>query len=215
MKSFITIILLLISLGFFAPSIKAQESTPSATPTNSPPICLGISANPGAGTKPLSVKFSCAGYDSNNDITAAEFGFGVDQKQLVEKNIGQYGSLTTTYTYQTPGSYNVTCRIRDNNGAFSNYPSYCTYTIVVSDNVLTPTPIRTPIPTQPAPTSEPTPTLEPSPTIEIMPTITIPSPTPEPTWWSSDKIKQLITMLVISGITIAVALSLHAFFDKR
>jgi len=214
MKSVIVVIIVLLSLSVFSPVALAVDATPSATPTNSPPICLGLSANPGAGSKPLTVNFACAGYDANNDITAAEFGFGGDQKRLVEKNVGQYGSLTTTYTYTTPGSYDVTCHVRDNNNSFSSYPSYCTYTIIVSDNALTPTPMRTPIPT---PTFEPTsfPTRAPTLIPTNTPYIVTPTPTPIPNWWSNDKVKQLMIMLAVSGVTVAVALTLHAFFDKR
>ena len=205
--------------------------TPSATPTitptptNMPPLCLGLSANPGAGSKPLTVKFACAGYDANNDITAAEFGFGAGQKQLVESgNVGQYGSLTTTYTYTTPGSYNVTCRVRDNNDSWSNYPSYCTYTVIVSDNALTPTPYRTPAPTQalngldgPVILGGRLPTLAQSPTVmpTSVPTISLPTPAPAASLWTNDKVRQLFIMLVVSAVTIIVALTLHSFFDRR
>ncbi len=203
--------------------------TPSVTPTptNSPPLCLGLSANPGAGPKPLTVHFACAGYDANNDITAAEFGFGAGQKQLVEStSVGQYGSVTTSYTYTTPGTYNVTCHVRDNNNTWSDYPSYCTYSVVVSDNALTPTPFRTPMPTRvmavapdngpiiysgTIPTVRETPSVTPTPVEKI----TLPTPTPAPSLWTNDKIRQLFIMLVVSGITIIVALSLHAFFDRR
>lgn len=214
------------------PSI-TPSVTPSATPTitptptNAPPICLGLSVNPGAGPKPLTVKFSCAGYDANNDITAAEFGFGAGQKQTVEStSVGQYGSITTTYTYTTSGSYNVTCHVRDNNNAWSNYPSYCTYTVVVSDNALTPTPYRTPYPTQsvgisgndgPVILSGRLPTLTQSPTIvpTNVPTIMPPKPTPAPSLWANEKVRQLLIMVVVSVITIIVALTLHSFFDRR
>lgn len=190
--------------------------TTTPTPTNSPPRCLGLSAYPGAGAKPLTVNFACAGYDGNNDITAAEFGYGAGQKSLVEKNVGQYGSLTSTFTYTTAGTYNVTCRVRDNNNAFSDYPSSCTYSVVVADNVLTPTPIRTPAPTIAVPTN--TPFIEVQPTFIPVPTaiIATPTPTPQPQgWWTNEKIMQLVTMVIISGVTIIIALLLHAFFDKR
>lgn len=234
MKSSAANIILLLSLVLFPPIALAIDATPSATiaptitptPTNSPPICLGLSANPGAGAKPLTVHFACAGYDANNDITAAEFGYGAGQKQLVEStSVGQYGSLITTYTYTTPGSYNVTCRVRDNNNSWSDYPSYCTYTVVVSDNALTPTPIRTPMPTRtieignvndgPIILNGGLPTLAPSMTPTTAPTITIPTPAPAPSLWTNDKIRQLFIMLVISGITVIVALTLHSFFDRR
>lgn len=204
----------------------AAEATPSATPTltptptNSPPRCTGLSAYPNAGAKPLTVQFSCAGYDPDNDITAAEFGFGGDKKRLVEKSAGQFGAITTTYTYEEAGTYNVTCRVRDNNMAFSTYPDYCTYKVVVTENSLTPTPIRTPIPTRNPEDdiiiftgNEPT----------ITPTIAPATPTPTPesllrsdrSFWSNEKFAQLAMMVVVSGITIIVALLLHGFFDKR
>lgn len=198
--------------------------TPTLTPapTNTPPRCNGISVNPGAGTKPLTVSFSCAGYDPDNDITAAEFGLGGDLKRLVEKNVGQFGSITTTHTYSSPGTYRVTCKLRDNNQAFSTMPGYCQYTIYVSDNALTPTPIRTPTPTRKpsqdiAPIiytgAQPT-TITPSPTTAI-PT-PIPTATPEsPAFWSNEKVSQLIMMVIVSGVTMIIALLLYGFFDKR
>lgn len=206
--------------------------TPSATPTitptptNSPPRCSGLSVSPGAGSKPLTVNFTCAGYDVDNDITAAEFGFGGSEKRLVEKPAGTFGSVTTSYTYTNAGTYNVTCRVRDNNQAFSNYPDYCKYTVVVTDNALTPTPRRTPTPTKAAQGDDliiftgSVPTVTPTPT----PAVTTLTPTPTPAkswfrldrnWWSGEKIAQLIMMVIVSGLTIIVALLLHGFFDKR
>lgn len=199
----------------------AAEATPSATPTptNSPPHCTGLSAYPGAGAKPLTVQFSCAGFDPDNDISAAEFGFGGDTKRLVEKSAGQFGAITTTYTYAEEGTYNVTCRIRDNNMAFSAYPDYCTYKVIVTENMQTPTPMRTPVPTRNPEKdiiiftgNEPTviPTIKPLPTIE--PTT---APIPEKSFWSNEKFAQLAMMVIVSGITIIVALLLHGFFEKH
>lgn len=213
--------------------------TPSATPTitptptNSPPRCSGLSVKPGAGAKPLTVSFACAGYDPDNDITAAEFGFGGSEKQLVEKGTGQFGSITTTHTYTEAGTYNVTCRVRDNNQVFSDYPSYCKYTVVVTDNNLTPTPRRTPTPTRApgvttTPGSDPIlfvggliPTASPSPTIVVATATPVPAPQEQSwlrsdrSWWTSEKISQLVMMVIISGLTVVVALLLHGFFDKR
>lgn len=210
--------------------------TPSLTPTptNSPPRCNGLSANPAAGPKPLTVNFACAGYDPDNDITAAEFGFGGDEKQLVEKKLGQFGAISTTHTYTKAGTYHVTCRVRDNNMAFSNYPEYCQYNIIVSENALTPTPQRSPIPQRsPTPTRKPSPTREvvnrddapivlpgsiPSATPTMSPTVAV-TPTTTPaaavSFWSNEKIAQLVMMVMVSGITIIVALLLHGFFEKR
>ncbi len=196
--------------------------TLTPTPTNSPPRCSGLSVSPGAGSKPLTVNFTCAGYDADNDITAAEFGFGGSEKRLVEKPAGTFGSVTTSYTYTNAGTYNVTCRVRDNNQAFSNYPDYCKYTVVVTDNTLTPTPRRTPTPTKTAQAGEgdgliiftgSVPTVTPSPTPAI--TTLTPTPTPAKSWWSGEKVAQLTMMVIMSGLTIIVALLLHGFFDKR
>lgn len=199
----------------------APTPTITPTPTNSPPRCSGLSVSPGSGVKPLTVTFTCAGFDPDNDITAVEFGFGGSEKRLVEKGTGQFGSITTTYTYTQAGSYQTTCRVQDNNQVFSDYPDYCKYTVVVTDNALTPTPIRTPIPTPTSITTEEpllffgntNPTAIPT----ITPTATI-APTPTPpadSWWTNEKIAQLVMMVIVSGITIIVALLLHGFFDKR
>jgi len=239
LTAFFVLPIILWSLGSENTDIRSRADEPSATPTatpsatptirltptltptptNAPPRCTGISVQPGAGAKPLTVHFACSGYDVDNDITAVEFGFGGDSKQLVEKNIGQFGSITTTHTYTDAGSYNVTCRVRDNNMAFSTYPDYCTYKVVVTENTLTPTPIRTPVPTRnpqddiiiftgSAPTA--TPTVAPLPTTEPITT-----PMPQKGFWSNEKFSQLIMMVIVSGITIIVALLLHGFFDKR
>lgn len=204
------------------PVTPSATLTPSATPTNSPPRCSGLSVQPGAGSKPLTVNFTCAGFDADNDITAAEFGFGGSEKRLVEKAAGTFGTVTTSYTYTQAGTYNVTCRVRDNNQAFSSYPDYCKYTVIVTDNALTPTPRRTPAPTKsPAAKNDdlilftgsaPTPTSTPI----ITPAIITPTPSPATkSWWSNEKIAQLTMMVIVSGLTVIVALLLHGFFDKR
>jgi PKD repeat protein len=188
-------------------------ATPSATPTNSPnavPTCSGLSTIPSSGTKPLTVSFACAGNDTNNDITAAEFDFGEGSKVVVEKGIGQFGSLTATHTYTSVGTYNATCRVRDNNQAYSTIPENCKRVITVS--AVTPAPTKaasgssdmviytgsTASPT--AYIAPPTPTQEP-----IIPTPII---TPKPTQDYS-KFWQLGQVALISVITIAVGLLLR------
>lgn len=206
------------------PSLTASPTatpTVTPTPTNSPPRCNGISVNPGSGPKPLTVSFSCAGYDPDNDITAAEFGFGGNRKQLVERSIGTFGSITTTYTYTEAGNYHVTCRMRDNNMAFSAYPDYCTYTVIVTENSLTPTPIRTPAPTVALQRENEGPLIfiggpsTPTPHPTETPTIASPMPVPAASFWNNEKVAQLATMVIVSGVTIIAALLLHGFFENR
>lgn len=196
--------------------------TPSATPTitptptNSPPNCSGLSVNPIAGGAPLTVNFSCAGYDPDNDITAVEFGFGDTNKRLVEKSAGQFGSITTTYTYNSTGSYHVTCRVRDNNMAYSDYPQSCQSTVNVYTKSASPaaTRVPTPISTSSAlagpiiytgleATTIPTVTPYPSPTIEVVPTSAPATNTPA--------IGQLVKVALVSIVTIIIALLLHRF----
>lgn len=190
--------------------------TPSATPTptnvpDAPPTCSGLSTIPASGTKPLNVSFACAGNDTDNDITAAEFDFGEGNKLLVEKGIGQFGSITATHTYTTAGTYNVTCRVRDNIQKFSTIPDNCKK--VVSVRVAA---VATPTPTKSATTSgdiaiytggtnAPTPTIVP-----ITPT-TVPSPTPMSVSYGSDYAKfwQLGQVITVSIITIAIGLLLR------
>lgn len=212
-------------------------ATLTPTPTNAPPKCNGISVQPGAGSKPLTVHFACAGYDSDNDITAAEFGFGNGDKQLVEKNVGQFGSLTASFTYTESGTYHVTCRVRDNNQVFSSLPSYCQYDVYVSGNSLTPTPIRQPTATRkPEPTATPTPkknagstntqdlhiytggitalTRTPTASPTAIPSIVMPESV-HSALFTGAQLAQLTMMVIVSGITIVIAFLLHGFFDKR
>lgn len=199
----------------------SPTNTPTPTPTgNQKPSCNGLSIKPLTGIKPITVSFTCAGYDPNNDITAAEFDFGNSTKKTIEKGVGQFGSITTTNTYTTTGTYAVTCRVRDNNQAFSDIPNRCKGAVKVTatgattstDTSLDASLLLSKIPT-------PTPTLivlVPYESPTTTPSI-IATPTPKPTgnsWFSGSKFSQLITMIVVSAITIILALMLHHYFDK-
>lgn len=155
-------------------------NTPSPTPTGIPssnknPVCTSLIVNPISATFiPLNVTLTCTGRDDDGDITAAEFIFGDGKNQIITKNVGSPGSLTTTHTYTNTGSMNATCRLRDNNNTFSTTNSSCSKTISLSSSAsisvtatLTPTPTTqivdlqaTPTPTEEAyipPTGNPTP----------------------------------------------------------
>lgn len=197
---------------------RADEITPTLTPTPTPknvlPTCLGLSVSPLIGNTPLELTLSCAGVDGNNDITAAEFGLGGDQKRTVEKSVGQYGTITTKVRYDKAGSYVVTCRVRDNNNEWSNIPSNCSNTVNVSlaETVVT-KPKVTPTPTFEEPT--PTQILEtPTPTVTIIPTETItPIPTPTKSGMSQETMFTIGKILLISIITILVGLLLKKLID--
>ena len=127
--------------------------TPTATPTgttNTTPECTDLALNPSSGTPPFSVTLVCTGKDPDGDITAVEFTLPDGTTKLVEQNVGSPGSLSTTYTISQDGSYNFSCRVRDNNQKFSEIPDVCRKSINLNVEV-------TPTPRPVGPTSTPSP----------------------------------------------------------
>lgn len=203
--------------------------TPTGNPGNQEPACSSLSVSPSTGTKPLSVTFICSGSDPDNDLTAAEFSFGNTGTRIIEKNVGQHGTFSTTYTYSVPQTYLVSCRVRDNNGWWSQTPASCQKFVMVTQATgPTPTPARavsrgTTGTTGPLVFSGATPT-----PIKLMPYAT-PTPIPEfvdladgsstgsadSGFWSTDRLNQLFIMLAVSAVTIAIAFALQSYFDKR
>lgn len=136
--------------------------TPTATPTgttNTTPECTDLALNPTTGTTPFSVTLTCTGKDSDGDITAVEFTLPDGTTKLVEQNVGSPGSLTTTYTVSQDGSYNFSCRVRDNNQKFSDVPDVCRESLNLNVQVTStprppgPTSTATPVPTPKIPVS--------------------------------------------------------------
>lgn len=137
-----------LSVTFAGASPSATPTpTPSPTPTSTPqptatpapagsnysyPTCDGLVAAPASGKKPLAVTMTCTGESQHNDITAAEFNFGNGQVQLVSKNVGSFGTISTSYTYPTEGFFGASCRLMDNNSVFSATPDACRKTIIVT-----------------------------------------------------------------------------------
>lgn len=142
--------------------------TPTNTPTNTPtptsqgntlPECTNLTLNPTTGTAPFTLTLTCTGKDTDGDITAVEFTLPDGTTQIVEKNVGSPGSLSTTYTVPEDGAYNFSCRVRDNNFIFSSIPDVCRKSLHLNVAV-TPTPrpvgptnTPTPIPTPKIPVS--------------------------------------------------------------
>lgn len=157
------------------------SSTNTPTPTgsggtggsgNTNPTCSSLvtDISTAVGT-PLPVSLTCAGSDANGNINAAEFIFGDGTTQVVEKNVGGSGSITTTHTYTTIGSLGASCRVRDNNGVWSSIPDSCKKVISIKPR-LSPTPTPTRIVTNRA-----TGYITPTPTQVVVSMISI---TPEP-----------------------------------
>lgn len=196
----------------------SSGATPTPTPTGTngdiPPSCNGLSVSPTTGNKPLTVSFACAGSDADNDVTAAEFDIGNGNKKLVEKNIGQFGSIVTTYTYQTAGTYTVTCRVRDNIQKFSSIPDICkrsvtvkTTTTATSSSAGSATASNSADPIVYTGTTEEEvlqPYATPTPVLRATPT-----PIQLPTAKGNDKLFQIGTILLVTMVTIAAGLILR------
>jgi hypothetical protein len=128
-----------------APGQPTATSTPGSY-NDIAPSCNSLTVSPVSGYKPLYVNFSCAGSDADNDITTAEFTFGDGNMVTVDKNVGQFGSIPTSYRYSTAGIFSVSCRLKDNNQKFSDTPDVCRKNVTVKNRVLS-TVAPTPRPT--------------------------------------------------------------------
>jgi hypothetical protein len=144
-------------------------STPSGTPTSTPtatmtptggatntptptgeshrPDCTNLTLVPSTGTIPYTTTLTCSGTIVGGDITAAEFTLPDGTTKLVEKNVGNPGSISYDYTVGQSGSLSFSCRVRDNNFNFSSVTDACRRSIG-------PTPTGGPTPT---PSAIPTP----------------------------------------------------------
>lgn len=126
-------------------------STPTPTSQgNTTPECTDLTLSPTTGIAPLSLTLKCTGKDTDGDITAVEFTLPDGTTKLVEQNVGSPGSLTTTYTVPQDGSYNFSCRVRDNNQKFSDVSDACKKSLHLNVEV-------TPTPRPFGPTSTPSP----------------------------------------------------------
>lgn len=190
--------------------------TPTPTPTgiqgtNKDPVCTSLIVNPISSTYlPLNVSLTCTGRDDDGDITSAEFIFGDGQNQLITKNVGSPGSLSTSHTYTKAGSVTATCRLRDNNNKYSAANSSCNKTITLNT---TPTPTgktsTTPTPTTQIVNLQTTPT--PTETIYLSPTL---SPVPPVQDQNSGNDYSQAWLLLIAVWIIALILA-FIYYRKR
>jgi len=112
-----------------ATTAPGQTSTPTVTPipgTNTTPVCASLSTSLSeVYGSPQTVSFTCSGVDIGGYINAIEFIYGDGTKQVIEKNIGSPGTLTTTHTYTTIGTLGASCRVRDNDNVYSSVSDGC------------------------------------------------------------------------------------------
>jgi hypothetical protein len=184
------------------PTPGGPTATPTATQTPTPtpvpgyntiPVCAGLatSISTAIGT-PQAVTITCNGVDTDGYVNAIEFTFGDGTTQLVEKNIGGNGSLSTTHTYTTIGTLGVSCRVRDNNNVFSSVPDLCKKIIYINPAlksagtaraVLASAPTETPVPVVEIISETPEPTIVQWPTPTPTPFISEEKPSGSRTWW--------------------------------
>lgn len=140
------------------PTPTSDGSSLTPTPTTAPsggnttPVCASLTSDiTTAIGSPVPVQFTCNGVDTNGYINAVEFVFGDRTSQVIEKNIGSPGSLSTTHTYTTIGTLGTSCRVRDNDNVWSSVSDVCKKIITIK-----PKPSATPKITG-SPTLSPTP----------------------------------------------------------
>lgn len=200
----------------------APTATPTPMPTATPapnnghiaPTCTGLSINPNKGAPTLWATLTCSGFATNADVNAAEFVFGDGKVQLVQKSIGNSGSISVLHPYTSKGSFTAACRLRDNNQLFSRSVDSCrkvaTVTAPPSGTSLargtgTTTGSGTGTKATPTPVRAVTPQV-----VQLTPYVLAPLVTPVPTaaptglsLASSDLVKNIIS---IAGIAIVLGL---------
>ena len=131
------------------PTPTGVQNTPTPTPTGQAnrPECVELTLSPSTGTIPYTTTLTCTGTIVGGDITAAEFTLPDGTTKLVEKNVGNPGSISFDYTVGQSGSLSFSCRVRDNNFNFSGVSDACRKSVGPTPTgapTATPSPIPTP-----------------------------------------------------------------------
>lgn len=108
-------------------------ATPTLTPTPNGPVsyCVGLSASPTEGVRPLTVTFNASGYDSNGTIQEYEFDFG--DASGGQAQVWKQTSNVAAHRYENAGTYTATVKVKDSRGNWSGGNSECAKTIKVTD----------------------------------------------------------------------------------
>jgi len=128
-------------------SLTINTPTPTPTGVSHRPECVELTLSPSTGTIPYTTTLTCTGTIVGGDITAAEFTLPDGTTKLVEKNVGNPGSISFDYTVGQSGSLSFSCRVRDNNFNFSGVSDACRKSVGPTPTgapTATPSPIPTP-----------------------------------------------------------------------
>jgi hypothetical protein len=97
----------------------------------------------------------CGGSDPDGTINGAQFDFGDGNSRIVTGEPTS-SKISTTYKYAKQGTYGISCKVRDNSGAYSGIPEICRSTIPISpfsSAAISPKPtVGTTLPDIPSPT---------------------------------------------------------------
>jgi hypothetical protein len=97
---------------------KGTGDCPGADSSNLAPVIDSFTADLTSGKVPLTVNFSCLAHDPDGTIT--EFLWDFDGNGQADMTTSQGVSL---YTFQSPGSFPVTCTVKDNSGSTTQSPT--------------------------------------------------------------------------------------------
>lgn len=104
---------------------KGTGDCPNKTVSNQPPVIDSFTASLSSATSPLIVNFTCTAHDPDGSITEYRWDFNNDSKTDRTTPSG-----ATNYTYNSPGTFQVTCTVVDNRGAAtSSNPLIITITL--------------------------------------------------------------------------------------
>ncbi len=96
---------------------KGTGDCPGVTSSNLVPIIDSFTADPSSGRMPLTVSFTCIAHDPDGTIT--EFLWDFDGNGQIDMTTSQGIS---SYAFQSVGSFQATCSVRDDSGATAQSP---------------------------------------------------------------------------------------------
>src|SRR3990170_3154549 len=107
--------------------------TPTSTPTSAQPEsrCVSLSASPTEGTKPLTVKLTGSGFDSDGNIQRYKFDFG--DASGGQPQIWEQDSSEAAHRYENSGTFVASLQVKDSRGDWRDGSGDCKRTITVKE----------------------------------------------------------------------------------
>lgn len=138
-----------------------ETPVPTETPiSNEPPVCASLTSDvPTTGKAPLSITLTAVGNDTDGTVSKVTFNWGDGAVEDVTQTGGigtEAINVSTTHTYNSPGtSFTATAILTDNSGDTSD-PSVCSQNIVIeAEPTSPPAAVPTEVVQNPQPTMAP------------------------------------------------------------